>query len=168
MASERLNGHEVFAVINGDQGFLWRGHASKDSEYNLGKSIFDMYPCSDKKDFVEGEEPEEFWTVLGGKAAYQSIKDLMLSSNDFEPMLFEISNKSGYMWMKQVPAFTQVSLNNNDVYMLDAWNYIYIWVGNKSNKHEHDQAFKKTAQYLEAVKDGRDKSLIQIIEIAPT
>lgn len=66
MASERLNGHEVFSVIHGDQGFLWRGHASKEVEYTLAKTIFDIYPCADKKEFAEGSEPEEFWTVLGG------------------------------------------------------------------------------------------------------
>lgn len=95
-----------------------------------------MYECTDKREFKEGEEPEEFWTLLGGQAGYKSVKDIMLSPTSFESMLFEISNKSGYMWMKQIPAFTQVSLNNGDCYMLDAWNIVYIWVGNQSNKHE--------------------------------
>ena len=92
----------------------------------------------------------------------------MLFNADFEPMLFEISNRSGYMWMKQIPAFSQQSLLNAEVYLLDAWNNFYLWVGNESNKHERNGGYKRAAAYIDCLKDGRDKEKIHIIEIRPT
>lgn len=94
---------------------------------------------------------------MGGKAAYETVHDTMLMNGEFEPMLFEISNRSGYMWMKQVPAFSQQSLHNAECYLLDAWNNFYLWVGNESNKFERNAGYKRGAAYIEALKDGRNK-----------
>lgn len=167
MSSSCLNGYQVFAVVYGDMGFLWKGAKSSDAEKALGHMILDNYQCPQKFEFDEGQEAAEFWDLLGGQQAYQSVKELMLSDVDFEPMLFEISNRTGYMWMKQIPAFTQRSMLNGDVYMLDAWNQVFLWIGGDSNKHEQVQGYKKTAQYIEALKDGRDKDHIVITEVKP-
>jgi hypothetical protein len=40
------------------------------------------------------------------------------------------------MTMKQIPAFTQQCLLNEDVYILDTYHEIFVWVGEKSNKFE--------------------------------
>jgi hypothetical protein len=54
----------------------------------------------------------------------------------FEPRLFHVSNASGYTFMKEVVAFTQEDLLNEDVYILDAYDCLFVWIGNKSNKFE--------------------------------
>lgn len=84
----------------------------------------------------------------------------MLADSNFEPMLFEISNTSGYMHMKQVPAFSQQSLFNGDVYLLDNWNQMFIWIGPDSNKFEKNAAYKNADKYIAALKDGRKKEVI--------
>lgn len=38
--------------------------------------------------------------------------------------------------MKEIAAFTQEDLINEDVYILDAYTTLYIWIGRKSNKFE--------------------------------
>lgn len=154
--------------MHGDNGFLWRGAKSDANEQKLGQMLLDNYNCQNKLDFDEGSEPQEFWDLLGGQQAYTTVKDLMLSDSQFEPILFEISNKSGYMWMKQIPAFAQQSLFQGDVYMLDAWNQVFLWIGGDSVKQERQQGYKKTCQYIDALKDGRDKNSILISEIEPT
>ena len=54
----------------------------------------------------------------------------------FEPRLFECSNSTGYFYMKEVPNFTQMDLNNYDIMVLDVYNTVYVWVGRKSTKAE--------------------------------
>lgn len=34
------------------------------------------------------------------------------------------------MWMQECPAFAQEDLINEDCYILDAYNIIYLWIGN--------------------------------------
>lgn len=52
-----------------------------------------------------------------------------------------------------------------DVYILDNWNQIYVWIGPESNAHEKKAAYRNADKYIEALKDGRKKETIQIIEI---
>jgi len=51
----------------------------------------------------EGEETDEFWASLGGKEEYSKIKEQMGAVAGFEPRLFNISNSTGYTYMKEVP-----------------------------------------------------------------
>jgi hypothetical protein len=45
--------------------------------------------------------------------------------------------------MKEIAAFTQEDLINDDVYLLDAYDTLYVWIGNKSNKFERNGAYAK-------------------------
>ena len=83
----------------------------------------------------------------------------------FEPRLFHVSNATGYTFMKELPAFTQEDLLNNDVYVLDAYNTIYIWLGNQSNSFEKKGAYAKTEKYLAGLTDARDKTQVAICEV---
>lgn len=120
-----------------------------------------------KSELKEGSEPEEFWSLLGGKQSYVKVRDHGIVNNDFESCLFWVSNSSGFMYMKPVPAFTQQCLLTDDVYILDCFNEIYIWVGTLSNKFEKNGAYSRSAKYIEALKDGRNKDTIMMIEVQP-
>lgn len=78
--------------MHGDNGFLWRGALSDEVENKCGKMLLDAYNCSNKFDFDEGKESDDFWSLLGGKAAYENIRDQMQGNSDFEPTLYHISN----------------------------------------------------------------------------
>jgi uncharacterized membrane protein len=75
---------------------------------------------------------------------------------DFQPRLFNVSNRGGYMFVKEVFGFMQDDLDNNDVQILDAYNTVYIWIGNKSNKHEQEQAHDRAEKYINSIQDGRN------------
>jgi len=100
--------------------------------------------------------------MLGGEGEYSKEKDAMNAPGSFEPMLFEVSNSSGYMNMKQIPCFSQQSMVSQDVYILDNWNSLYIWEGSKSNKFEVKGAYTRADKYTAALKDGRDAKMINI------
>ena len=84
----------------------------------------------------EGQESAEFWESVGGQGEYSRVKEQVGFAPGFEPRLFSVSNTSGFMWMEEVPCFAQEDLLNDDCYILDAFNTIYTWIGNKSNKFE--------------------------------
>ena len=56
-------------------------------------------------------------------------------------------------------------MHNNDVYVLDSFDTIYIWVGYRSNKYELKGAHAKVKRYIEGVTDGRNKGEVDIREV---
>ncbi len=114
----------------------------------------------------EGEESAEFWDSIGGQAEYSHIKQAVgMVPPDFDPRLFAVSNRTGFMWMEEIPAFGQEDLINDDCYILDAYNTIYVWIGHLSNKFEKRGVVKKAKQYLEELKD-RDTKEVMIEEVS--
>ena len=49
---------------------------------------------------------------------------------------------------------------NDDIMLLDAYQTVYVWIGNKSNKHEREGAFTSAAKYIASIKDERDKEAV--------
>ena len=110
-SSKNLNSGDTFVVFaeNGPKfGFVWRGAGSNDVEFNAGKQLLDSFSvkAQTKVELVEGAENGDFWISVKGKGDYSKIKEQLTVSNGFEPRLFEVSNSSGYTYMKQVPAYT--------------------------------------------------------------
>lgn len=165
VSSARLNPHHVYTATFGDKGYLWMGSKSCDIEKNCGKMVIEHYTCPDKYECEEGKEDDFFWEVLGGKADYAQVKDLMMQDVGFDPLLFEVSNKTGYMTMTQLPCLSQQALFPNDVYIVDNFNKIFIWHGATCNKFERNGAVKRVDQYIDALTDGRNHDSIQVATI---
>jgi len=161
-----LNSGDSVTVITSAAGFVWQGIGSSDVEVAAAEKLFVtvMAPaaCSTMK---EGQESAEFWESVGGQGAYSKVKESVGFAPGFEPRLFSVSNTSGYMWMEEVPAFAQEDMNNEDCYILDAYNIIYTWIGNKSNKFEQRGVVKRAEKYLEELRDSRDKNEVIIDEV---
>ena len=114
---------------------------------------------------AEGSEGAEFWDSIGGQGDYSKVKESLSFAPGFEPRLFQVSNASGYMWMQECPAFAQEDLINDDCYILDAYNIIYIWIGNQANKFEKRGVQGRAEKYLNDVRDARDKSMVIFEEV---
>lgn len=56
---------------------------------------------------------------------------------------------------------------NDDVFILDNYQEVYIWIGNKSNKFERNGARKKAHQYVDGIQDGRAKDTVEVMEVHP-
>lgn len=86
--------------------YLWKGAGSNEQEQKCGDKLVEaLAMCEGHQVFKEGEEPEEFWTALGGKQDYHSAKELRVVPG-FEPRMLSVSNTTGYMWTKEVPNYT--------------------------------------------------------------
>ena len=72
----------------------------------------------------EGNEPDEFWEVLGGKAEYASGAELENFVNERPPRLFQLSNASGTFSVEEIYNFNQDDLIEDDVMLLDIGNTV--------------------------------------------
>jgi len=137
--------------------YLWKGAGSNAQEQACGEKLMEnLSMCEERQVFAEGEESEEFWTALGGKQDYHSSSELRVIPG-FEPRMLSVSNTTGYMWTKEVPNYTQEDLVNSDVYLLDCYSTVYVWIGRMAEKVEVRGAHKSATMYIAAVKDSRDK-----------
>ena len=93
--------------------------------------------------------------TVGGKTSYASIAPDEPLPRD--PRLFQCCNLTGAFQVEEVAEFTQADLNDDDVYLLDAYTAVYLWIGNGSNTQERAKADEFVKQYVDAAKDGRDK-----------
>jgi hypothetical protein len=57
---------------------------------------------------IEGQEKEDFWDLLGGKAPYSSDPRLVEDNEDHPPRLFQCSNASGVFTVNEIVEFVQV------------------------------------------------------------
>jgi len=84
------------------------------------------------------------------------VKDSGIGAG-FEPRLFQCSNASGYFFVSEIFNFSQDDMINDDIMLLDAYQTVYVWIGNKSNKFEKAGATRSAEQYIATIKDERDK-----------
>lgn len=63
---------------------------------------------------MEGSEPDEFWSALGGKAEYPNTKEMPEGERD--PQLFQISNETGFVSVTPIYGFAQVRAKPLDKY----------------------------------------------------
>jgi len=113
----------------------------------------------------EGEEPESFWSLLGGKGEYQNAPELQ--SEVKEARLFHCSNASGKYEVEEILNYDQDDLLLDDVYLLDVFNSVMVWVGPESNEEEKLKSFEMALDYVKQASalDGRDPecSVIRVL-----
>jgi hypothetical protein len=69
--------------------------------------------------------------------------------------LFQCSNASGAFLVEEVFNFSQEDLDPNDVFLLDVFSEVYVWVGDKSTAVEKKMALTTAAEYVKNATDGR-------------
>ena len=162
-----LNTADCFVVNDtgaAPQQYVWLGaHANADEKAlarTVAASLLAANPAlgGASVEVAEGEEPEAFWTALGGKGAYTSEVQLAEDGDVVEPALFHCSNASGAFRVEQVHNFAQDDLIGDDVMLLDLYHSVYVWVGKESNRAERDQGQQAALDYVAHAPDGRDRN----------
>uniref|UniRef100_A0A6I8NEL5 Villin-1 n=1 Tax=Ornithorhynchus anatinus TaxID=9258 RepID=A0A6I8NEL5_ORNAN len=151
-----LNSNDVFVLKTQSCCYLWCGKGCSGDEREMAKMVANTISKTEKLVVVEGQEPANFWLALGGKAPYSSDKRFQEESPSYEPRLFECSNKTGRFLATEVTDFTQDDLDEGDVYLLDAWDQVFFWVGKNSNSEEKEAAASTAQEYLKTHPSGRD------------
>lgn len=155
-----LNSSDVFLLKSQTGMYLWCGKGSSGDERAMAKEVSSAIsqnsPRGSEEIIAEGQEPIEFWELLGGKAPYASDKRLQQVVLDHEPRLFECSNKTGRFIVTEVTHFIQDDLSEDDVMLLDTWDQVFIWVGKDANEEERKEALTTSQEYLQTHPGDRD------------
>ncbi|KAM4581996.1 advillin [Fundulus diaphanus] len=155
-----LNSNDVFLLKSQVGIYLWCGKGSSGDERAMAKEVSSVIGAGSERGIeeivAEGQEPVEFWELLGGKAPYANDKRLQQVVLDHEPRLFECSNKTGRFIVSEVAQFTQDDLSEDDVMLLDTWDQLFLWIGKEANEVERKEAVVTSQDYLRTHPGNRD------------
>jgi hypothetical protein len=121
---------------------------------------WDVEPCH------EGLEPPSFWRGLGGKQPYETTKPAK-ASGEFEPRFFECSNSTGVFRVEEVFDVCQEDLEHVDVYLVDCWSEVFLWVGRNCREAERSLGMEVAREYVsaQAALDGRPAAVQPLLII---
>uniref|UniRef100_A0A3B5M6X5 Gelsolin n=1 Tax=Xiphophorus couchianus TaxID=32473 RepID=A0A3B5M6X5_9TELE len=139
-SSSRLNSNDAFLLTAAGGAWLWKGRGSSAAEAKGAEHLARVLQVNPAP-LEEGEEPDGFWAVLGGKDDYCRAPRLSNKMDAHPPRLFASSNKTGTFQMEEVPGeLTQDDLAPDDVMILDTWDQVFVWIGNEANEEEKMEA----------------------------
>uniref|UniRef100_A0A8C1RSR2 Advillin n=1 Tax=Cyprinus carpio TaxID=7962 RepID=A0A8C1RSR2_CYPCA len=152
-----LNSNDVFLLKSQNDVYLWYGKGSSGDERAMAKEVASFIGRGLSEEIMaEGQEPNEFWEILGGKGPYASDRRLQQVTLDHQPRLFECSNKTGQFIATEVTQFTQDDLREDDVMLLDTWDQVFLWIGNEANDVERKESATTCQEYLRTHPGSRD------------
>ncbi|RMX63734.1 hypothetical protein DD238_006349 [Peronospora effusa] len=155
--ASNLNSGDCFVLVTPSMVYEWQGAGSSSAEREIASKIASILKKSRETEVVEeGSEAKEFWDFLGGKGEYATSKLSFETPHD--PRLFQCSNSYGYFDAREIVNFAQDDLNTDDVFILDTFTTLYVWIGAGANESERREAMSLAEKYLAVVQsDGRGK-----------
>jgi len=162
-----LNSNDCYILNTPSHIFIWVGEGSNEFERKNSTECSQtaLEDCQSKEHVVikEGEEPDEFWNILGGKGTYTSIPKL--KKGDINARLFQCTDKTGVFKVSEINNFTQDDLDNDDVMLLDIYDAVFVWIGKNSTKKEKEMAGQVSVDYIKHSDDGRNlDSPVYVVE----
>ncbi|KAG9409371.1 hypothetical protein AC1031_019625 [Aphanomyces cochlioides] len=159
-----LNSGDCFVLTTPYKVYQWQGSGANADERRVASNISAILKGKRTITIVdEGSEDAEFWGFLGGKTNYPKVK--AGQEAEHEPRLFHCTNQTGYFDASEVFSFAQDDLNVDDVFLLDCYTTLYLWIGQGANESEKRGAIKMANDYLEAAQsDGRGEG-VPIIQV---
>lgn len=160
-ASE-FNSEDTFVLVTPSTVFAWGGVSANVAEI----AAADSYAVQLAGDYLgkggrqvvsvkEGSEPGEFWAALGGKTPYAATSsDVQNAPRD--PRLFQTSTATGRFNVEEILNFDQTDLNDEDVFILDTYTQLFVWIGTQSTQQEKTRALEFANQFVTEANDGRD------------
>jgi len=104
------------------------------------------------------EISKEFWSFLGGKAAIKDTDGDDAKAANIQKKMFQVHAEKGKAPVFKEVKFAKASLTGDDVFVVDAVNTVFIWVGARSTSEEKKLGFHYAQNYLNQQAD-RPKTL---------
>ncbi|XP_035307695.1 advillin [Cricetulus griseus] len=83
-----LNSNDVFLLQTQTEHYLWYGKGSSGDERAMAKELVELLCGGDADTVAEGQEPPEFWELLGGKTPYANDKRYVNTSALYSGLLW--------------------------------------------------------------------------------
>lgn len=161
--ASNLNSNDAFVLLCPDGCYQWLGKGTSDTERQGAQQLTELLGASASL-LAEGEEGDEFWAALGGKAEYRTSARLKNKMDVHPPRLFACSNKTGRFLVEEVPGeMTQEDLAPDDVMILDTWEQVFIWTGAQAQEEEKNEAMASATRYVETDPSARDSSTPMVL-----
>lgn len=150
-----LNSNDVFVLFSKSGIFVWAGKGCTGDEREMGKQIASVSPKG-YHILTEGQEREEFWNGLGGKGDYANLLLSPVELEEKRTCLFQCCSIKGVLSTNRIINFSQQDLLAEDVFILDAHDRIYVWLGQEARPGEKDLATEAALDYVASDPSGRD------------
>ncbi|XP_004487964.1 villin-4-like [Cicer arietinum] len=156
-----LNSSYCYILHNGPAVFTWSGSNTSAEDQELVERMLDLIkPNLQTKPQREGTESEQFWDLLGGKSEYPSQKITREAESD--PHLFCCNFSKGNLKVTEIYNFSQDDLMTEDIFILDCYSEIFVWVGQQVDPKSRMQALTIGEKFLE-----HDFLLEKLSRVAP-
>jgi len=159
-----LNSGDAFLLRTPEKVYAWLGSGCNNAEtasaLKIANSLMTATTSKSVDQVKEGEEDDAFWSFLGGKGEYASVRELQEAPR--EPRLFQCSDASGGFRVEEIFDFAQDDLDINDVFLLDVFAELYVWVGSGANESEKKESVSTAQKYLEGSGRSADTSIVVV------
>jgi len=153
-----LNNGDVFILDMGLKLYQWNGSKSGIFEKNKAGQLCRSLDSErgGKPEVIvqeEGSEDQGFWNGLGGKGPITDSGKVPKDDeweNVTDKKLFKLSDSKGNFEFTNIAEGNNVKkslLDTNDVFVFDAGNHIYVWVGSKASVGEKKYAMRYAQEY---------------------
>jgi len=155
-SSSNLNSNDTFLLAqegdgdfgHSDTGYAWYGKGSNEKEKESLRVLADRFGISEIKEIEEEDEDDEFWEILGGKEEYFTLP--RTNNKPVPPRAFECSDATGNFIAEEIlGVLHQTDLQPTNVFLLDVWESLFIWIGSESRDEEKEQVESLAKEYLE-------------------
>lgn len=150
-----LNSSSSFVILTQTICFLWYGKMSGSTEREATKELLRLL-CSSRmfsyEIVSEGKEPSSFFDVLGDKQDYQNeYKTMVLERRPPSLVLYNQDHET----FQDVESFTQEDLSDTDVVVLDLYDQILLWSGDRICDTVRQDLYSIAQTYIEQDPAGR-------------
>jgi villin 1/advillin len=165
-----LNSNHCFISFTAPSKIIiWNGKHSTSEERNFAKNVanrlvtFNSKPSMDITTVDDGQETDEFFKTfnLTGVTQQQWKKHMQSVIGNPRPAsnirLFLFSNATGFVNVERLYNWCQDDLENASVMLLDAKDYMYLWLGIQSNYNEHKVSIETALEYVKKDSQGRSE-----------
>lgn len=159
-----LNSEDSFVLVTPTHAYVWCGSGSNADEVtvatNIANTLASKYKHTGGRTVVsvsEGSEPAEFWDALGGKTEYAQTSPGTAAPRDAR--LFSASTATGSFKVEEIDNFDQSDLNDEDVFLLDTYTQLFVWIGSQSTQEEKSKALEFAQRFIAEADDGRDPDI---------
>lgn len=156
-----LNSEDSFVLVTPSHAYVWLGSGSNEDEVsvatNIANTLANKYNHVGGRSVItvrEGSEPAEFWEALGGKTEYAQTSPGSPAPRDAR--LFSASTATGSFKVEEIDNFDQSDLNDEDVFLLDTYTQLFVWIGSQSTQEEKTKAMEFAQRFITEADDGRD------------
>ena len=171
-----LNSSDCYVLVTESSVFAWSGRDSSESERSTAGAIAEVLRGEQSVvPVAEGEEDDTFWAALGGQGGSHQVllqgrpaltscvyaaeypSESVGGVPGREPRMFQVTaTGGGSVDAMEIFNFTQDDLDTSDVFIVDCYTQLFVWVGHGANAEEREGGVKTAQAFVDSVADGRD------------